>query len=554
MVDIISYSSEDMTMFARAYVDGSLGYYFFNLDTFAAQVLPNNYRFRNSDDGQYAAYIIYDVAAEVVVHILDPQTQETTNLVVPRTNVSRVFGNSTWSPNNDYLQLHAYNDSNVLETLIFERETGNLINTINNNSVIWISEHIVAYIEESEDQLNFNMVTKDVLTGVENTVVSIPNSLNVYPVLVNFTKSGLPIVENDYGYQQYYVVQPAGWFDFLNQSLDVGENYFSAIAVDDDLNISQASSSITVVYHTEPLPDLSVILTATPELPIVNRAVNINLKIENLGDLLVNSNSVLTLNVYDENGNQTQLLQQTVSSLEVGQSSEFNIPWQPTLAEEYILVASIDEDNEIIESNETNNIEYVVLEVLENALPKLTIELDDSALGSAQFANNENLQGTVTITNPGNEFNGRLLIDIVDQQGNIVEQLADTPVLSLQHSLSLNTNYQWFTGIIFSDHYTVRAQLFNDDDLISQIETEFEVIDALNMLLGLSLNASSYYFDEDVNLSIISSNNSLSSVYAGGTLITEIISTNGDVLFTSTQTLNSMLPGERQTSSATWNV
>jgi len=552
---LYAYSSEKNAFIASARINGGPSeIYRFDLSTFEAQLMPQGFSFVNSLDGQYFVYASNANSGGAIITSLNTETLESTSFELENARRFDVFRQgSVISGAQQYLKLRTYDENNIAQTQVFELASGNLIDTIASNQAVWVDDQTLAYTGVNAETFDYEIVQHNLVTQSSEIIATLEND-GVYPILEAYSNAGVPIILDGNGFNShYYVVKPLGWFQFDDRVLQDGENVFSVIAVDEARNQSQASLAITVLYQRAPSIDLAVELTADPVNPVVGRDVNLEVVVNNLGDLDAPA-SLLSVKAYDVNGTETVIYEQLIAAVGTADSLTLNLPWRPDAQGRYNIAATVDADKLIDEISEANNIRLTNIEVRATADPFVGISLDGSALGNSQFANNQTVTGVATITNPGIEFEGTAILEVVDAQSVLVEELSRESV-SLAFTEELELAYSWATNLIFAGDYLVRIRLLDDVNApVTQAEVALSVVDPINMILGVTSDALTYRSNESALLTSAMVNSSLSSVFAGGELTTEVVSTGGSMVFSQTQTIGELIPSDRLTRSATWNV
>jgi len=555
--EIYAYSIEANTVIASASINGgSRNVYQLDLSTFDAQVMPRNRDFRSSQDGKYFVYGATVNGSDVTITVLNTQTLVSHEFILPLTRrVREVFeGRNVFSVDGEYIKLVTISGTGARQTQVFELATGDLVDTIAGVGTIWLEGQILSYIEQDIALGDYNIVQRNINTQNSEILDTILASSGVIPVLRAHSDSGLPIALDRNTNATYYAIRPMGWFQFDNRRLDNGENIFSVIAVDQALNRSRASTSITVLYQREPVADLSVELTPNPANPVFGRDVNLVVNVLNLGELGAPQN-VLSVRAFDVSGNETLIFEQTVDALAAADSRQLDIAWRPSSVGRFNVIATVDAAGEVDELSEANNSRISSVDVRATADPFIAVFLNESNLGNNQFFNNENVNGLVTITNPGLEFNGTAFIEVVDAQGIVVEELSRTAIIGLDFSETRELLYDWFTGLTFAGEYKIRARLVNDQNsVLSEAQANISIRDPLQLLLGVSSDALTYMANQDARLRNTLVNNSLSSVFDGGELVTEVASSQGAMVFRESYSVGQLIASDRLTQVANWNV
>jgi len=129
---------------------------------------------------------------------------------------------------------------------------------------------------------------------------------------------------------------------------------------------NETNNEMTVTVEVQSLPDLTVLDVEVEGTPIANEIATVNVTIANVGEGDAGEFNVSLYEKFD--GEPIELVDvKTVDSLMAGEVKIVEFEWTPSEAGTYLLGAWVDSDNVVDESNETNNIMTVTVEVLEPA-------------------------------------------------------------------------------------------------------------------------------------------------------------------------------------------
>ena len=558
--EIYSFSEQNQILVVEISVSGS-GRKDFILNLANSQVIeiPQNYEFRVSPDGRYLAYTSPIITTETEVIVLDMLTGESVSTTLENTSSSdQVFQNlQPWSADssqiilavnsgvgNRFIRVFDHINNTVLD--VAEPAT-DIVSAVwsGNNSVFYVSNFAgaqVAQLKEYRIDLNESKL-------VENWFD--PNLVNLRLIGVSADRT-FYLSDQDARYHYRYTL--AGRFRFYDVLLETGENVFSAIAVNETDEISDPAEPIIVHFLTDPLPDLLLDLDTNPELPIVNRDISIQLRISNQGELESQPAS-LKIKVFNSNGTVTELLSQQIGQLAVGSSISLEVPWTPDLAGGHTLFAEVDSENLVGELSEANNSRIKEVEVLANDKPILTTTQNLSEQGNAEFEISERVSGEATILNPGDVFNGKLIIEVVDENGSIVENLAETPINDLVNGASVVVPFSWSIGDTTVGSYQIKFALMDQRDQIVVSEaSDFSIAEALKMLLGLRTNLFSYTSNQEVRFDVTTINKSSRTVFAGGILRLTIRDIADQEIYQYDTQIAEILADNRVITPFTWNT
>jgi len=116
-----------------------------------------------------------------------------------------------------------------------------------------------------------------------------------------------------------------------------------------ELNEENNQISLTVTVKPKPLPDLTVEFTGLPDEFVAGTEYEIKALIKNIGEAEAGTFSVKL------EANEAAVGTVQVESLAAGSSTTASFTWKPEKAGDYTLKATVDPENLIEESDETNN-------------------------------------------------------------------------------------------------------------------------------------------------------------------------------------------------------
>ncbi|MEJ2347133.1 MAG: FlgD immunoglobulin-like domain containing protein, partial [Gammaproteobacteria bacterium] len=296
-------------------------------------------------------------------------------------------------------------------------------------------------------------------------------------------------------------IAPAGRFEFKNMSLNLGDNAFTAQATDASGNESAVSAPIIVTYSVADRPDLVVgdnDVTILPAAPLLGQSTRASVTVHNAG-AVASPPAALSLVAVDPQGNSTTLVQgQALNSIAAGGSQTVSADWTIAgAAGDYTLIAIVDPLDALAEVSESNNLGVHNFHVGDNAAPSLAVSVDKAA-----YAANDDLSGTVVVSNNGDTFNGQLVISIEDAQGYLVKKIGTDDVNDLGYGAQATFNASWNTGSTFAGSYQMHARLYDaNGQLVSDANAPFSLAASSDLTGAVSTDQAEYPANTAVHVS-----------------------------------------------------
>lgn len=167
----------------------------------------------------------------------------------------------------------------------------------------------------------------------------------------------------------------------------------------------------------------------------------------------------------------------------------------------------------------------------------------------AQYGPNADvLVDTGMTNNMATDFNGNLRLNILDQAGSVVEQLALLPLTPLLAGDYLNQNNSWNTGTVLAGEYRVVAQLERDSgEIVATAESAFTILsfapDATTSVYEASIYADkqTYQAWDSVSLAARIQNVSENTITDASIITVSLKGPDGTVLYTDTANANGLV-------------
>jgi subtilase family serine protease/flagellar hook assembly protein FlgD len=352
---------------------------------------------------------------------------------------------------------------------------------------------------------------------------------------------------------EYYSLTFAGWFEHNDILLTTGDNLFTVMAVDESGNISAASEPVQVIRNTEPAEDLAVLQTVTPKVTSVNHDVVISVVVSNGGDESSDPTDIV-LTLFQPDNSEVELLASAVPALSSGLTYTVTGNFTADVAGQYIVVATVDPENQLVEHSKANNVSVSTVTVADNAQPVGTLDLNNSPRNNRLFFSNETLNGVYQLMNAGEVFNGRYHLEVQDAAGFSVDVLARADIENMAYSETVDLTYQWTTQHYFSGSYKIVGRLYDSsNELIETQEQLFEIDETLTLVSGVTTDAASYSAREDILIRAVVANQGGNTRYSGGTMQLQLLDAGLNTVFDYTDVLGELLPGEDSVINNIWN-
>ena len=213
---------------------------------------------------------------------------------------------------------------------------------------------------------------------------------------------------------------------------------------------NEANNNITqqVTVTTQALPDLTVSNLVVPSNPQIGTTYPVSFTVTNSGS--ANAGSFL-VQLMDGT---LSIGQQTITSLNSGQSTPVSFNWIPTVTGSRTINATADVNNAITESNEANNNITQQVTVTTQALPDLTVS-------NLVVPSNPQIGTTYpvsfTVTNSGSANAGSFLVQLMDGTLSIGQQT----ITSLNSGQSTPVSFNWIPTVTGSRTINATADVNN---------------------------------------------------------------------------------------------
>lgn len=275
------------------------------------------------------------------------------------------------------------------------------------------------------------------------------------------------------GHQVYTVAQadggwrhvrhtPSGLLRLRSVGLTAGENRFTAQAPRPDGGSVSSAPVVIEAQSAQLLPDYTVSaaeLLAVPGVPKADDKVRISIRVHNRGQREAQPVDVVLAVKPDGSGDVVTLHRAPMAGLAPGTSATVLVDWTAPAAGRYQLVASVDPDNLIAESDETNNVAWRDIDV---TVAGQSVGLH-VALGKTMYDQGEAVEAVFTATNGGIPLDARLSVAIEDLEGYLVTRLPPIALTALASGEARAVPVAWPSGNTFAGQYRVRGEVLGTD-------------------------------------------------------------------------------------------
>lgn len=437
-----------------------------------------------SPNGEKVAY--FNGATLSVATLADGMTQQV--------NVNTDQSTLAWSPDSRKLIFQSYQSGNRdLHVMDLAAQTLSQITTdgIYKFTPTWSpDEQSIAYGRNEAD------ATKAVwLTDLQGQNRMLKGIGSLSGLVWGMTGS---IVFYDGTGKDVYTIHPQGQFVFNDMNLDPGENIFSAAAIDDTGNTSDASDTISVVFDTTLLPDIVVSsdeISIYPVLPKPGKDVTVNAVISNIGKAPVDNVDV-DIYLWDSKGDLQLLGSETIAHLDGNANAEVAVRVNAgsNIGTQTIIV-NVDPNNKIKELLKSNNSAAKDFYVTDKEEVTVIATLD-----SDQYASGQDARVTVAVINSGSGKDGVIDVMIEDAGGNMVASLA-SDVGSIPYGATAYT-YRWNNDATLAGTYRAHVVFTGADGTLSESSLPLTILADIRVESSVVTNKQGYGANESVSMSL----------------------------------------------------
>ncbi len=338
------------------------------------------------------------------------------------------------------------------------------------------------------------------------------------------------------------VLDTPGGFCVRAFPLLAGTQSIRASARDAADNLGALSAPITVTVEAGELPDLAIgpaDLRAVPAGGRVGEVFAAVVTVRNRG-LAAAPSAPVSLRLTSPSGVVRALAPQASGALPAASARTLEFPLGVLdAAGTWVLRASVDGANAIVEVDESNNAAQRTIAVSAAGAPLLELALRGDLL-----APGVPLEATLSLSNPGSRFDGALQAAVVDEGGDMVAEVLDLPVVALAFAQRRDFDIAWPTTGRAGGTYRLRATLRGAAGApVATAEVPF-AIDAWRVLwLDLAAPAGPIVRGAPLSARARIEYRSGNDVLADAMLHLDAVADNGATVSTTVRALGTLRPG-----------
>jgi len=346
-------------------------------------------------------------------------------------------------------------------------------------------------------------------------------------------------------------ITPPGLFAVEDVPLLVGDNAFTAQAVDEAGNLGALSAPAVVTLTAAGGPNLAVSatdLTVLPAVPLAGQTVTLSATVRSTGAVDAPASS-LSLVLLDPAGAAHPVADVPLDPLASGTgrtvSETATLDGAPG---RWRLVAVVDPLDRLFEADENDNRAEQAFPVPADGTPVVFVATDRDEYGPE-----EDVAITAELANAGDEWSGTLKVAIEDAAGYPVEALdpVDVPALAAG---SLETHeLTWSTGAVFAGDYRVVARLLDGAGMpIGEAEAPFAIASASRLSASVTTDRAMFAAGETVHLAGTVQYQEGNGPLAGASTRLAVLAADGTPVAEWTEPLGELLPGAEASVGADW--
>jgi flagellar hook assembly protein FlgD/fibronectin type 3 domain-containing protein len=348
-----------------------------------------------------------------------------------------------------------------------------------------------------------------------------------------------------------YSVYPEGNFRLEEAALQAGENLFYAISTDESGNQGPSSESLSVIYDTSRLPDLSVRpeeIFVYPPFPRPGEKIGVDAVIRN-DSAATAENVKVDVYLWDAAGNlsliHTEILPQLAPHGEKTVSASMYVGSVPGKNTVILVLDPNDEHDELRKSNNTAAKEVVVTDQEQF---QMFARLDGTQYRSRQVVDIE-----VSFFNSGNAQVPVLDIAIQDDMGRLVHSLGPVTV-EVPYGSPAPLKFQWNTGATFAGNYRLQVKARNLAGLLAEQIVPFIILPDINVDAAVTTGKATFGANEKVNIDVTLKNAGANNILSSLIVKTGILDGQNVEVYRSEKAVSSLWPGMQSSLAEEWNT
>jgi len=336
-----------------------------------------------------------------------------------------------------------------------------------------------------------------------------------------------------------------------------GRNYIHVIVDPKNLisesNENNNSTLISIDVSPPAKPDLAITssdMTFSSLNPREGDPLTLNAAIHNFGT----DASDIEVSLYDGDPSSggTLISQQTIRQIIPFGGTyplSFNID-TISLTGNYNFYITLDPNNRIDETNETNNTAWNSLTIGSSGL-NLSISTDKTS-----YTANEDTLISVNIQDIlGSDRSGILTVKVVDLNNNVVSTVTTNQAVTLSPNENKALTFTWNTGQTLAGNYKVYSQFTENGNTIAKADTPITINALITISSRVTTDKISYFPLEPVTITSTIQSTSTNYIFENLTATITISDQQSAIsLYTETRTIPILLPGQQTELKTYWNT
>jgi flagellar hook assembly protein FlgD len=534
-----SWSDEGTKIAFRSNRSGTFGIWLKNLTDntliqVADNIIPSNLSL--SPDAAKVAY--FTDLSLFVINISDGKVSQ----IDDRTDQYSI----AWTPDSNKIAFISYKDGDngLFVTDLTNQVTTKVLGSLWNNfsQPVWSPDGTRIVYNQFE---NYGRSLRMVGLGGEQAIL-LDNLSYIYPL--GWTKNGYITFGDD---TAAHTLKLKGTFTIPKVQLVAGENQLYAIANDGAGFVSPPSDSISVVFDTGNLPDLSITdsdLTFFPPYPKPGDDVVVTARVHNPTNNPVD-NATVELYLWDGMNDVTLLTSEIIPHLDANGEGEVSVRFNAgTTIGTRTVIAVADPANLIAEVSKTNN--YASKDLIVTDQEKVTLT---SSLNATQYVANQDLFATVKLHNSGLPKTGMLYVAVEDATGTPVKVLTNQST-ELPYGADTTQTFSWNTITTFSGAYRLHATISDGSTVLGEGITPFSILPDLKVSAGIVTDRQQYGSRQDVGLAVSFKNTGVNYLIPQLRARVRVLGPQNTEQYSGEQTVANLMTGASGSLSFTWNT
>ncbi|MCP4662251.1 MAG: hypothetical protein GY856_43165, partial [bacterium] len=343
---------------------------------------------------------------------------------------------------------------------------------------------------------------------------------------------------------------PAGHFTARDVPLEMGVNTLTAEAADASGNVSPPSDPVLLYFDPNRLPDLAIgenDIYIHPAAPVAGDRLTVTIFARNR-NLAPAENTSLDVYIMDAAGRTTPVKTETIARVEPGEE-EFITFSRDSEGEtgEIRIMAILDADDAIRESDETNNLAVKTIRVAEAGGVTMTAAPEFDA-----YRSGEEVVVDVAISNSGPPESITLEARIETGDGAYFAA-AGAAALLLPHGATTH-RFTWSAGLAGAGAYQVRVEAAAGGEILAETVSPFRIDAETRLEASVILDKTDLGPREEVAAAIHLKNSGTEPLIPALEVRLRVVREDGAVLHTETRPIANLLQGAPARLTLRWST